>query len=251
MSEICILMGSQSDMDRITPVLEALPNAEVYVASAHRTPKLVEKIVTKSSARAFICVAGLAAHLPGVVASMTTKPVFGIPAEGNYEGLDALLSIAQMPPGIPVLSSGVNGGNPEKFMIIANDYTSINLIGELKSKAAAKCIKFLDEHDVPFSEQNQTKESAVNIAFVSEMPAGIEGSQVFTIFVPLNESSKANDALNFLKMTKTGFWVGLNRGENAAIAAIEVLNYSGKYDKLLNNFRQSQAKKVPGKISRS
>lgn len=251
MSDVTIIMGSQSDMLRIEPVLEALPDAELFVASAHRTPKLVEKIVRESKSRAFICVAGLAAHLPGVVASMTTKPVFGIPAEGNYEGLDALLSIAQMPPGIPVLASGVNGGDPQKFKTIANDYRFINLIGNLSGKAARKCVKFLDEHNVPFKNEQSAKEEAVNIVFVSEMPASLEKSKEFVIYVPINEDSKANDATDFLKLTKTGFWVGLNRGENAAIAAIEVLNYSGDYENILKDFRQEQAKKVPGRISRS
>lgn len=111
---ITIIMGSKSDVkiaEKAASILKEfeLP-FEVRVASAHRTPELVEKIVKNSKSKVFIAIAGLAAHLPGVVASMTTKPVIAVPVESKMDGLDALLSAVQMPPGIPVACVGIDRG---------------------------------------------------------------------------------------------------------------------------------------------
>ena len=104
--KIGIIMGSASDIpvvEKGTPVLEELGiGFEVAIASAHRTPK--------RGIKALVAVAGLSAALPGVVAAATTLPVIGVPVKGGaMDGLDALLSIAQMPPGVPAASVGLNG----------------------------------------------------------------------------------------------------------------------------------------------
>ena len=114
MSEVSIIMGSKSDL----PVAEKAINIlkkfdvsfEIDVASAHRTPHRVEELVTKSDAKVFIAIAGLSAALPGVVASFTTKPVIGVPVSGAIN-FDALLSVVQMPPGIPVAAVGIDRGD--------------------------------------------------------------------------------------------------------------------------------------------
>ncbi|XRO76886.1 5-(carboxyamino)imidazole ribonucleotide mutase [Methanocaldococcus sp. 10A] len=111
---ICIIMGSESDLKIAEKAINILKEFnvefEVRVASAHRTPELVEEIVKNSKADVFIAIAGLAAHLPGVIASLTTKPVIAVPVDAKLDGLDALLSIVQMPPGIPVASVGIDRG---------------------------------------------------------------------------------------------------------------------------------------------
>ncbi len=114
---ICILSGSESDkpiVDKITKVLDEHGfYYEYHVASAHRTPDLVDKIVkqkTEEGTKVFICVAGLSAALPGVVASKTPRPVIGVPVSSALGGLDALLSIAQMPKGVPVATVGIDNG---------------------------------------------------------------------------------------------------------------------------------------------
>lgn len=108
-----ILMGSKSDMPVVWKAVKILEKFEVpfsvTVASAHRTPELVERTVTGSKADVFISVAGLSAALPGVVASLTQKPVIGVPVSGKVN-LDSILSIVQMPPGIPVGSVGLDRG---------------------------------------------------------------------------------------------------------------------------------------------
>lgn len=115
MSWVGILMGSESDwsvMQAATDVLDALEvRYEVKVSSAHRTPQATADFVTDAQARgcqAFICGAGLAAALPGVVAAHTTRPVVGVPIDaGPLRGFDALLSIVQMPGGIPVATMAI------------------------------------------------------------------------------------------------------------------------------------------------
>jgi 5-(carboxyamino)imidazole ribonucleotide mutase len=114
MPKVLILMGSKSDLavaEKGTAILKRFDiSFEMAVASAHRTPKRVEDIVAKSDADIFIAIAGLSAALPGVVASLTTKPVIGVPVSGSVN-LDALLSVTQMPPGIPVAAVGLDRGD--------------------------------------------------------------------------------------------------------------------------------------------
>jgi len=115
---VSIIMGSTSDL----PVMEASAKVmdemeipfEINALSAHRTPGEVEKFARNAQARGIkviIAAAGMAAHLPGVIASMTTLPVIGVPVKSSLEGMDALLAIVQMPPGIPVATVGINAAH--------------------------------------------------------------------------------------------------------------------------------------------
>jgi 5-(carboxyamino)imidazole ribonucleotide mutase len=113
---VSIIMGSTSDL----PVMEAAARFlndmeipfEINALSAHRTPEKVEEFAKHAAGRGIrviIAAAGMAAHLPGVIAAMTTLPVIGVPVKASLEGLDSLLAIVQMPPGIPVATVGING----------------------------------------------------------------------------------------------------------------------------------------------
>jgi len=108
-------MGSESDLKIAEKAVSILKDFgvefEVRVASAHRTPDLLEEIVKNSEAKVFIAIAGLAAHLPGVVASLTTRPVIAVPVESKLDGMDALLSCVQMPPGVPTATVGIDRGD--------------------------------------------------------------------------------------------------------------------------------------------
>ena len=113
MNKVIIVMGSKSDMD-IMKKAETFLNdqgigCEIHVASAHRTPDKLHKILEKDNYEVVIAGAGMAAHLPGVVASITPKPVIGVPIKSSLDGLDALLAIVQMPPGVPVATVAING----------------------------------------------------------------------------------------------------------------------------------------------
>ncbi|MDL2261073.1 AIR carboxylase family protein [Methanimicrococcus sp. OttesenSCG-928-J09] len=114
MVQISIIMGSESDRaisDRAVAVLEKTNYTyEVVVISAHRNPDDLEDYVKNCDALVYITIAGLSAALPGVVASKTKKPVIGVPVSAKLGGLDALLSVTQMPPGVPVAAVGVDNG---------------------------------------------------------------------------------------------------------------------------------------------
>lgn len=108
-------MGSTSDLPVMEKAAEILNTFmipfEMNALSAHRTPEEVEKFSKSAGSRGIkviIAAAGMAAHLPGVIASMTPVPVIGVPIKASLEGLDSIFSILQMPPGIPVATVGVN-----------------------------------------------------------------------------------------------------------------------------------------------
>jgi len=117
MPRVAVLTGSKSDVPVMEPCLQALTDLgiehEMHVMSAHRTPEKVQQFAAAAADQGFeviIAAAGMAAHLPGVVAAWTTLPVIGVPiGKPGMSGLDALLSIAQMPPGVPVACMAVNG----------------------------------------------------------------------------------------------------------------------------------------------
>ncbi len=113
---VSIIMGSTSDlpvMEKAAQVLNDLKIPfEINALSAHRTPEAVEKFAKGAEGKGIkviIAAAGMAAHLPGVIASMTKLPIIGVPIKASLDGLDALLAIVQMPPGIPVATVGING----------------------------------------------------------------------------------------------------------------------------------------------
>lgn len=119
--KIQIIMGSKSDMpvaEKAKKILDEFKvDYSIKVASAHRTPDVLKDVVEKSDADVFIGIAGLAAALPGSIAAHTTKPVIGVPVSGKVN-LDAILSIIQMPPGIPVAAVGLDRGDNAALLAI-------------------------------------------------------------------------------------------------------------------------------------
>jgi 5-(carboxyamino)imidazole ribonucleotide mutase len=139
---ICIISGSKSDDEIVMAAVKILAEFGVphtkHICSAHRDPERLGRIVTDAEdggCRVFICIAGMAAHLPGVVASLTTRPVIGVPASGGkLSGIDALLSIVQMPRGIPVACVAIDGGANAALLacqILATDPIQAELKGAL------------------------------------------------------------------------------------------------------------------------
>ncbi len=122
---VSIIMGSTSDMPVMEKACKQLDEMqipfEVLALSAHRTPAEVEQFARQAQGRGvrvIIAAAGMAAALPGVIAAQTTLPVIGVPIKGMLDGLDALLSIVQMPPGIPVATVGVNGAQNAALLAV-------------------------------------------------------------------------------------------------------------------------------------
>ena len=158
-AKIGIIMGSASDIpvvEKGTPVLEELMIPfEVAIASAHRIPDDVANYAKNAKARGIeviIAVAGLSAALPGVVAAATSLPVIGVPVKGGaLDGLDALLSVAQMPPGVPVASMGLNGAKNGCLMaariVAVHDEALSKRICAWMEKEAAKVISSREKLD--------------------------------------------------------------------------------------------------------
>ncbi len=124
--KVAVLMGSESDKDKMAPAAETLARfgleADVRVLSAHRTPAKVAELAStarENGYAAFICGAGMAAHLAGAVAAQTTLPVVGVPLSGGaLDGVDALYSTVQMPKGIPVATVAVNGSMNAALLVV-------------------------------------------------------------------------------------------------------------------------------------
>jgi len=126
--KVAIVAGSKSDqavVDEAVKVLTELGvSHEVQFLSAHRNPEGLRKFLAGSKAEVYIAIAGLAAHLPGVIASTTVKPVIGVPVNAKLNGLDSLLSIVQMPPGVPVACVGID--NARNAGILAAEMVALS-----------------------------------------------------------------------------------------------------------------------------
>ena len=122
MPDVLVILGSKSNLEigrRVMEVLERFRiDSRMVVASAHRSPDRVKELVGVSDARVFIAVAGLSAALPGAVAALTTRPVIGVPVSGKVN-LDSILSMVQMPPGIPVASVGLDRGENAALLAVS------------------------------------------------------------------------------------------------------------------------------------
>lgn len=149
---VSIIMGSTSDlkvMEKAAAFFEEMEIAfEMNALSAHRTPSEVEKFAKNAEAnglKVIIAGAGMAAHLPGVIASMTPIPVIGVPINASLDGLDALLAIVQMPPGIPVATVGINGSLNAAIlagqMIATGDADMMKKIKAYKETLKEKIVK--------------------------------------------------------------------------------------------------------------
>jgi 5-(carboxyamino)imidazole ribonucleotide mutase len=122
MADVSIISGSASDAaitDKVRKVLdENRVSYDAQIISAHRDPDKLDAYIKTSNAKIFIAIAGLSAALPGVIASKSDKPVIGVPVSGTLNGMDALLSIAQMPKGVPVACVGVDNGDNAAWLAI-------------------------------------------------------------------------------------------------------------------------------------
>ncbi|MBT7608243.1 MAG: AIR carboxylase family protein [Bacteriovoracaceae bacterium] len=230
--KILTLFGSISDERIYAPLCESLGKkhqVKMEVISAHRNPVELEKVLETSDCDIIIGGAGLAAHLPGVVASKTSKPVFGIPVDGNFGGLDAFLSIVQMPFGVPVLSIAPNKEN------LIEEFLDIVTIELFKTKTFEIIInpKILDYEYVTLELFRATK-YAESIGYNVEVlgkPTGLSPAIVYVnddreillegpcIHIPILDKShklNPNSANQFMNSaSQGGMWCGANNSRNA------------------------------------
>ncbi len=151
-AQVSIIMGSTSDLPVMEKAAKVLDEMGVFfemnALSAHRTPQEVERFAREAEGRGIrviIAGAGMAAALPGVIAANTALPVIGVPIKGMLDGLDALLSIVQMPPGIPVATVGVNGAQNAALlaveMLALSDETLAQKLKAYKEGLKEKIVK--------------------------------------------------------------------------------------------------------------
>ena len=153
---VSVIMGSTSDLPIMEKALNLLNDMEipfeVLALSAHRTPAQVEEFARGAKARGvkvIIAAAGMAAHLPGVIAAMTPLPVIGVPIKSTIEGMDAMLAIVQMPPGIPVATVGINAALnaailATQMLALADDAVAAK-VEAYKAELAGKIVKANDD----------------------------------------------------------------------------------------------------------
>ena len=152
--KVAIIFGSKSDVDVMKGAANALKEFDIdykaYVLSAHRVPeKLTETIkkVEEEGCKVIIAGAGLAAHLPGVIASQTVLPVIGVPVKAALDGMDALLSIVQMPKQVPVATVGINNSYNAGML-------AVQMLSLQDDNIKNKLIKARDEMNKQFIEDN-------------------------------------------------------------------------------------------------
>jgi 5-(carboxyamino)imidazole ribonucleotide mutase len=139
--DVLIVLGSKTDAEvgkQASSFLDQFGvGYDMVVASAHRTPDLLRDLIRNTTAKVFIAIAGLSAALPGTIAAHTTKPVIGVPVSGKLN-LDAVLSVSQMPPGVPVAAVGLDRG--ENAAILAVEILALRderLVDKLKEHREA------------------------------------------------------------------------------------------------------------------
>lgn len=139
MPKVAVIMGSKSDTsageEAVAVLKEYGVDVECRVISAHRSPDELDLFIKSTDAEVFVAIAGLSAALPGVIASKTTRPVIGVPLSVKLGGLDALLSMVQMPPGVPVATVGVD--NTKNGAILAIEVLALKY-PELREKLMEK-----------------------------------------------------------------------------------------------------------------
>lgn len=154
--QVSIIMGSVSDLPVMNKAAQFLDEMEIpfemNALSAHRTPEEVERFARGAEGRGIrviIAAAGMAAHLCGVIASMTTLPVVGVPIAASLDGIDALLAIVQMPPGIPVATVGINGAQNAAIlaaqMLALSDEALARRLASYKEGLKKKIVKANEE----------------------------------------------------------------------------------------------------------
>jgi 5-(carboxyamino)imidazole ribonucleotide mutase len=160
MKKVAIIMGSDSDLAVMQGAADALARLEipfeVRVLSAHRTPALAQQFACEARANGFgalIAAAGKAAHLAGAIAANTTLPVIGVPISASLAGLDALLSTAQMPPGIPVAAVAIDGARNAALLAAQILAVSDPALAEKLEKERAAMARKVMEKDAAIQKQ--------------------------------------------------------------------------------------------------
>lgn len=234
-----VVFGSASDENVSLPMVDNLKKigpCEYAVISAHRNLEQLAAKIPTLDVDAIVAGAGLAAALPGVVAAMTTLPVFGVPVASQFAGLDSFGSIAQMPPGVPVLTCGPDKTDAiVKFLSqwkTATPTKGVHFIVPAGANAADDIVKGEKvgaEKGLAVTSSNEASPTAFNVRFVT--CAQDVKPEEFCLHVPLlakGDIAKPEKYLDVLQWaTLGGIWVGVNNTRNAVHAASRLANRLG------------------------
>ncbi len=233
--KIFVVFGSTSDHETYEPLkkdLAAVGEVEFDVISAHRNLEELQTRLKTLNSDVIIAGAGLAAALPGVCASIVDKPVFGVSVAAHFGGLDALASIAQMPFGMPVLTSG---SGQEKsiadFLALYNekgDIAKLHFVlsdwvcdSDFAKKELDRAQKVAEEHGWSTTTGNAIDEDAFNIVYVTQ-DDDIQ-TDALAVHVPLFSTEDIKKPENYMVIynwaQRGGLWVGANNSRNAVLAA--------------------------------
>lgn len=236
--KILVVFGSASDENVSLPLVQSLSkekgfDVEYQVISAHRNLEQLQEKIANWKGDTIVAGAGLAAALPGVVAAMTQLPVFGVPVPSQFGGLDSLCSIAQMPPGVPVISCGpgkteeivtfmkrwndwkAKGGNRVHFVVP----TGIDAKDDI-----AKAETLAKEKGLTVTSSDKKDEAAFNIYFVTG-EKDVHADE-FCIHVPFFTKKDAAVPANYISVldwtNKGGLWLGANNTRNAVQSVLRL-----------------------------
>jgi 5-(carboxyamino)imidazole ribonucleotide mutase len=266
-----VIFSSKNDSGVGAPIVAQLRKSgfEVHfeTVSAHRQPFRLDHVLTTSTFDIVIAGAGMAAHLPGVVASKTLMPVIGVPVSTYFAGMDALMNILQIPPGIPVLTvppMNAKSSGP-LWTELARLSTTIDqlhfdpsrdlicFVGDKKTvinDESKKARAILESAGISWAYDKKPRAGVVNIFPLSKgsAPKGLKiPRDCVPIFVPVfskKDLARAESAVTLIKNISNakvkGFWVGANNFTNAVCGALQLYNSGGRYNALLTRVKKGE-----------
>jgi 5-(carboxyamino)imidazole ribonucleotide mutase len=240
---IDVFFGSTSDENVFHPLLDMLSDLGIdhrlEVCSAHRNPDKLRELVKSSTADLFIAGAGLSAHLPGVIAAHTLKPVIGLPCNDVMKGLDAFIASMQLPSGVPVLASGVE--NLTAIRQFLSQYMKVKdkapVVAIEAPASAEKLLTSLTEFLKPYPFTLETEANRVPTADVAVYMVNLLEPELTPIVrkdaicLPYLPEDKPWDPRMLLELSgQGGLWVGINNVKNTGLALVELWNSQGQWD---------------------
>jgi 5-(carboxyamino)imidazole ribonucleotide mutase len=270
--KVLVIFGSKSDANIYDPLKSRLLNegheVDFRMISVHRSPELLDKELLGISADVVIAGAGLAAHLPGILASKLLIPVFGIPCAAAVGGVDAYFAISQMPFGIPVLAtapdqygSAVDAIGKWNRLDLKYTFEKFHLVIERSKKGLPhfqmlidRAQKISDRSKIAMSISDRTVENALNICLVEigdtdpEAPlsfgSAAKGSDEIRIFVPVLAEAAYRSPYASLSVVRRinsipgGLFTGINNVGNGMLAALQMANFDGAHSAFLTNAKK-------------
>jgi len=270
--KVLVMFGSKSDANIYEPLKARLVqenfDVDFRMISVHRSPDLLDKELVGLDAHAVIAGAGLAAHLPGILASKVLLPVIGIPCAAAIGGVDSLFSILQMPFGIPVLTTAPNQYGTAVDLLsrlskleLKFTFDKFHLVMERSSRALLhfqvlleRAKRIADKTGIPLEIGDRTKENEVNIC-LSEVRASdpeapfffgpiVKGSDEIRIVVPVLSDEAYRDPYSAMAVARKvesqsgTVFCGINNVGNAMLAALELANSGGNHSPFLINAKK-------------